>query len=77
MALPKYPKKPKLRKYPKQPKSTSLEVLKRYKSKVAEVQKENDKRMAEYKKAYKAVESERNQIAKLKADAARMKGKSY
>ena len=73
----KYPKKPKLKKFPKTPKSNNVETLKRYKSRVADIQKENDKKMAEYKKKVNAIDAEKKRIASLKEQARKMKQKKY
>jgi hypothetical protein len=56
----KKPRKPKLRKLPKKPKQSSgIEVWSRYDDRVKDVQKENNSRIAEYNKKYRAWEGNR------------------
>lgn len=77
MATFKLPRKPKLKKFPKTPKSKSLEVLKRYADKCAAIQKENDKKMADYKSEVKGVEAAKKKVLDLKEKARKIKSKSY
>lgn len=63
-------RKPKLKKFPKTPKSDNPDVLKRYKDRIASIQKENDAKMAEWKR----FENEKN---KLKDQIKKIKSKRY
>lgn len=56
-------KKPKMLKYPKKPRRTaSADTLKRYLERVKEIDKENKRRMAAYKKEKQQRESLRKKI---------------
>lgn len=71
----KAPKKPKLAKLPKAPKAkASAQAWKNYESKLNAAKAVNDKRIAEYKKLYKAYESEQKKRQSLKEKAAKLRG---
>lgn len=75
--MARLPKKPKLRKFPKAPKSKSADVLKNYVARCKEVQKDNDAKMAEYRKKVTAINSARKKVQSLKDQAKRIKSKRY
>lgn len=70
------PKQPKYRALPKAPKMKSgTEAWKRYEAKLAEVNKENQKKKSEYEKALKAYNSELKMRESIKAKARNAKAK--
>jgi hypothetical protein len=75
MAIKK-PSKPKFKKMPKQPKNNaSAEAWRNYENKVKAVNAENDKKVAEYKKAVSAYEAEQKKRDGIKAMVAKSKAK--
>lgn len=64
--MSKKPSKPKMLKLPKKPKqSSSLATWEKYDARVKEIEKENKKRDADYKKALKDYEAEKKKKADL------------
>ena len=75
MALKK-PTKPKFKKLPKQPKTNaSAEAWRNYENRLKAVNAENDKKVADYKKAVTAYEAEQRKRDGIKAMAAKSKAK--
>ncbi len=75
MALKK-PSKPKFKKLPKQPKaSASKEAWKTYENRVKAVNAENDKLIADYKRAVNDYEAEQKKRDSIKAMVAKSKAK--
>lgn len=75
MALKK-PSKPKFKKLPKQPKaSASKEAWKTYENRVKAINAENDKLIADYKRAVNDYEAEQKKRDSIKAMVAKSKAK--
>jgi hypothetical protein len=75
MAIKK-PAKPKFKKLPKQPKaSASPEAWRNYENRVKAVNAENDKKVADYKKAVSAYEAEQRKRDSIKNMVAKSKAK--
>lgn len=75
MALKK-PSKPKFKKLPKQPKaSASKEAWKTYENRVTAINAENDKLIADYKRAVNDYEAEQKKRDSIKAMVAKSKAK--
>ena len=70
----KAPKKPKLLALPKAPKANaSTQAWENYKKRLKEVETENNKRIAEYRKKEKAYEAEKNSREKVKDKARKLR----
>lgn len=75
MALKK-PTKPKFKKMPKQPKANaSAEAWRNYENKAKAVTAENDKKVADYKKAVTAYEAEQRKRDSIKQMVAKQKAR--
>lgn len=75
MALKK-PSKPKFKKLPKQPKAgASTESWKAYENKVKQIESENDKLIADYRKKQKEYENEIKKRESIKNKAIKAKAK--
>ena len=70
----KAPKKPKLISVPKAPKANaSTQAWENYNKKLKEVESENNKRIAEYRKKEKAYNAEKNNREKVKDKARKLR----
>lgn len=70
----KAPKKPKLISVPKAPKANaSTQTWENYNKKLKEVESENNKRIAEYRKKEKAYNAEKNNREKVKDKARKLR----